>query len=183
MKRQIISEPEGMTRDLTTDDDLLILASDGLHNSYSPSYLVRRVNELRRMGYTLGNAAQTIVDECLDLENVEKAANDNVTLIIVSLPHYLADYRSRSRANTPLQLQLCRQSSVGHENYYDSSSQYKNCNDLAVENHSLLQHSSENGGRFSGVSGNASQVSTSNAIVNPFALNMSNPSSQTSSPY
>lgn len=54
MKRQIISEPEGQTRDLTADDDLLILASDGLHNSYSPSYLVRRVNELRRMGLSLG---------------------------------------------------------------------------------------------------------------------------------
>lgn len=104
MKRQIISEPEGQTRDLTADDDLLILASDGLHNSYSPSYLVRRVNELRRMGLTLGNAAQLIVDECLNLENVEKAANDNVTLIIVSLSHYLVDYQRRSRANTPLQL-------------------------------------------------------------------------------
>ena len=57
MKRQIISEPEGQTRDLTADDDLLILASDGLHNSYSPSYLVRRVNELRRMGFALGSAA------------------------------------------------------------------------------------------------------------------------------
>ena len=57
MKRQIISEPEGQTRDLTTEDDLLILASDGLHNSYSPSYLVRRINELRSMGYTLGNAS------------------------------------------------------------------------------------------------------------------------------
>ena len=57
MKRQIISEPEGQTRDLTTEDDLLILASDGLHNSYSSSYLVRRINELRSMGFTLGNAS------------------------------------------------------------------------------------------------------------------------------
>ena len=53
--------------------------------------------------------------------------------------------------------------------------------DFAVECHSLLHLSSEDG-RCSEVSaGNASQVST-NVNVNPFLVTSSNPSSQTSSP-
>ena len=35
MKELIISEPEGHTQPITADDDLLILASDGIYRSYT----------------------------------------------------------------------------------------------------------------------------------------------------
>ena len=35
MKELVISEPEGRTQVITRDDDLLILASDGIHRSYT----------------------------------------------------------------------------------------------------------------------------------------------------
>ncbi len=35
LKEFVIAEPEGQTWPLTVQDDLLILSSDGLYNSYS----------------------------------------------------------------------------------------------------------------------------------------------------
>ena len=62
--------------------------------------------------------AETIVQECLNLEGgVSKPCYDNVTLIIVSLADYLMDFERRSVLNNtpPQQLQLRKQSSVGHD--------------------------------------------------------------------
>lgn len=75
-------------------DDLLILSSDGLYNSYSQEYVVKRILELRALGHPFGQIAQTIIDECLALENTRKHCYDNVTLVIVSLSDYLRDYES-----------------------------------------------------------------------------------------
>ena len=54
MKDLVISEPEGQTWPLSSNDDLLILASDGLYRSYSQEYVVKRILELRAQGLTLG---------------------------------------------------------------------------------------------------------------------------------
>lgn len=35
MKELVISDPEGRTHPITHEDDLLILASDGIHRSYT----------------------------------------------------------------------------------------------------------------------------------------------------
>ena len=43
MKDLVISEPEGHTWPLTQNDDLLILASDGLYRSYSQEYVIKRI--------------------------------------------------------------------------------------------------------------------------------------------
>jgi len=101
MKQLIISDPECRTMGLTRDEDLLILASDGIHQSYSQEHIVRRIGELRRQTDSLGKIAETIVEECLRLEGVSKPCYDNVTLIIVSLADYLNDYEHRSHLSTP----------------------------------------------------------------------------------
>ena len=101
MKDLIISEPECSTQLLTHEDDLLILASDGIHRSYTQDYIVSRVNELRNQHENLGAVAEQIVEECLRCESVSRPCYDNVTLIIVSLGEYLMDYEKRSLLNTP----------------------------------------------------------------------------------
>ena len=53
----------------------------------------------------LGAVAETIVEECLKLEQgAAKPCYDNVTLIIVSLADYLNDFERRSLLATPQQL-------------------------------------------------------------------------------
>jgi protein phosphatase 1L len=54
LKEFVIAEPEGQTWPLTVQDDLLILSSDGLYNSYSQEHVVKRVLELRTLGLPLG---------------------------------------------------------------------------------------------------------------------------------
>jgi hypothetical protein len=58
---------------------------------------VKRVLELRALGHPFGQIAQTIIDECLALENTRKHCYDNVTLVIVSLSDYLRDYENQLR--------------------------------------------------------------------------------------
>ena len=99
LKEFVISEPECRTIPLTHNDDLLILASDGIHRSYTQDYLVRRINELRKQTSSLGVIADQIVEECLRLEGGVPACYDNVTLIIVSLADYLVDFERRSVLN------------------------------------------------------------------------------------
>jgi len=73
-------------------DDLLILSSDGLYNSYSQEYVVKRILELRAFGLSLGQISQCVLEECIALENTRKHCYDNVTLIIVSLSAYLQEF-------------------------------------------------------------------------------------------
>ena len=69
MKDLVISEPEGQTWPLSSNDDLLILASDGLYRSYSQEYVVKRILELRAKGLSLGKVSETILEECVTLTN------------------------------------------------------------------------------------------------------------------
>ena len=102
MKDLVISEPEGKTQQITQDDDFIVLASDGIHRSYSQDQIVRRINDLRRQNMPFGTVAETIVEECLRLEQgASTPCYDNITLIIVSLADYLMDYERRSLGNTP----------------------------------------------------------------------------------
>lgn len=101
MKELIISDPECQTIQLKPEHHFLVLASDGIHRSYTQEHIVKRVLELRRQTESLKMIAQTIVEECLRLEGVSKPSNDNVTLIIISLADYLMDYQQRSLVNTP----------------------------------------------------------------------------------
>lgn len=138
MKELVISEPECRSCQLSRDEDLLVLASDGIHRSYSQDQIVRRINELRRQTNSLGKIAEIIVEECLRLENEAQPCNDNVTLIIVSLADYLQDYERRSLLLTPQQLQLRKQSSVGH-GPNETSAYTSKCGDYhQVECQSLL---------------------------------------------
>ena len=95
MKDLVISEPEGQTWPLTQNDDLLILASDGLYRSYSQEFIVKRILDLRAQNMTLGKVSDTILEECVNLENVRKPCQDNLTLIIVSLSDYLAAWENK----------------------------------------------------------------------------------------
>lgn len=47
LKDLIIAEPESCTIPIMHDDDLLILASDGIYRSYSREYVAQRAMELR----------------------------------------------------------------------------------------------------------------------------------------
>lgn len=123
---------------IKSDDDFLVMASDGIFRTFSQQHIVRRVIELRKRHMDLGNIAETIVDECLRLEGSTRQCYDNVTLIIVSLADYLMDYEKRSLVNTPEQLQLRKQSSQGHQ-YNNSSSARSKQLDFSVECHSILQ--------------------------------------------
>ena len=73
MKDLVISEPEGQTWPLTQNDDLLILASDGLYRSYSQEYVIKRILELRAQNMSLGKVSETILEECISLDKVKKA--------------------------------------------------------------------------------------------------------------
>ena len=101
MKDLVISDPECTSQAITREDDFLVLASDGIHRSYTQDQIVCRVNDLRSKGVAMGHIAETIIEECLRLEGVSKPCYDNVTLIIVSLGDYLMDYEKRSLLNTP----------------------------------------------------------------------------------
>ena len=72
MKELVISEPEGQTWPLTANDDILILASDGLYRSYSQEYIVKRILELRAQNMSLGKVSETILEECISLNQVKK---------------------------------------------------------------------------------------------------------------
>ena len=101
IKHLVISEPEGNTWPITRDDDLLILASDGIHNSITQAQMVARINYLRQQNKSLANISETIVEECLRMEGQAKSCNDNVTLLIVSLSDYLTDFERRGYVNAP----------------------------------------------------------------------------------
>jgi serine/threonine protein phosphatase PrpC len=70
---------------------LLILSTDGLFRVYSQDYVANRVLALRDAGYNLAQISEKIIEECLEPEKGKRAANDNITLIIVDLAAYYND--------------------------------------------------------------------------------------------
>lgn len=113
-KDLIIAEPESYTSDIGADDDLLILASDGIYRSYTREYVAQRASELRKKSMPLSQIAETIVEEALRFENTKKACKDNVTVLIVSLSDYFADFeRQVSHSRKIEMLAIRKQSSYG----------------------------------------------------------------------
>lgn len=90
-KSIIIPEPETKSQLLTSNDDFLILSTDGLFRVYSQDHVAKRVLALRAAGYNLAQISEKIIEECLEPEKGKRAANDNITLIIVDLAAYYTD--------------------------------------------------------------------------------------------
>ncbi len=86
---------------LCNKDDLLILSTDGLYRVYSQDYVAKRVLALRAAGYNLAQISERIIEECLEPEKGKRAANDNITLIIIDLAAYYND-RIKIQVSTPV---------------------------------------------------------------------------------
>ena len=89
LKSLVIAEPETTQHILNACDDLLILSSDGLYKTYTNEHIVKRVLQLREVGYTLAQISDKIIDECL--QQNARPANDNITLLIIDLAAYFRD--------------------------------------------------------------------------------------------
>jgi len=87
-KQFLISEPECSTHTIDSDDDLLILATDGLFMVFSEEKIALMVSEMRKSGLSLKEISSKICFECCTNYNCK----DNVTLIIVDLKKQLADF-------------------------------------------------------------------------------------------
>ena len=61
-KSYIINEPETQSYQLSPQDDLLILSSDGLFNCFTKESVVRKVLRLRSAGLSTGDISDTICE-------------------------------------------------------------------------------------------------------------------------
>ena len=60
---------------------------------------------------SLAKVSETILEECMDLHNVKKPCQDNLTLVIVSLTDYLNDWEKTCQMNAQEQLALYKMTS------------------------------------------------------------------------
>lgn len=65
---------------ITPQDELLILSSDGIFNCFSKESVVRKVLRLRKAGLSTGDISDTICEYA-----VNQGCKDNVTLIVIEL--------------------------------------------------------------------------------------------------
>ena len=171
-KDLIIAEPETCTQAITADDDLLILASDGIYKSYSREYVAQRASALRKTGMPLGQIAETIVKEALCSD---KKPRDNVTILIISLSDYLSDYERTAIQSGKIEvLAIRKQSSYGDYSHYQVEKSSQKVFDQQ-SHHSVCALS--NDGRTSGASLNNCYSSSPVGSANPFFNGSSNPSS------
>lgn len=87
----MISEPETQTFEIQQDDDLLILSTDGLFMApnFNEEMVCQRIHELRKdTSLSLKDISKKITDECC----TDYYSRDNITLIIVDLKKYFAEY-------------------------------------------------------------------------------------------
>lgn len=110
-KSVIISEPETVQYVLSPIDDLLVLSTDGLFNSFTQEHLVNRIFYWRAAGYNLAQITDKIIEECLGPGF--KKPNDNVTLVIVDIAAYYLEH-VRSRVQSPKQTSSRTQSPSCH---------------------------------------------------------------------
>lgn len=92
-KQFLISEPEVATFQIQPDDDVLILASDGLYMVYSELEVARMVSELRYSGHSLKQISAKIAFECCTNYNCK----DNVTVVLIDLKKHFNDFHGRAR--------------------------------------------------------------------------------------
>jgi serine/threonine protein phosphatase PrpC len=84
-KSHVISVPEVETRDLDSEDDLLLLSTDGLFSVFSQDQIAGAVHQLRKEGVPLKEIARRVTDECC----ASPLCQDNVTLILVDLARHV----------------------------------------------------------------------------------------------
>ena len=60
---------------------------------------------------SLGKVSETILEECMDLHNVKKPCQDNLTLVIVSLSDYLNEWEKTCQTAAQEQLALYKMTS------------------------------------------------------------------------
>ena len=93
IKSYIIAEPEVTHYDLTEDDDLLILTSDGLMRVYSEEkgekQLANEIHSMRTQGYSLDEITSKIFENACQDYN----CRDNLSLVIVDLAKHLEKVR------------------------------------------------------------------------------------------
>lgn len=110
-KQYLISEPETYSAQVQSNDDLLILSTDGLFQIYSQEQLAQMIQKYRLQGLSLEQVAAKITDECCNCTSKWKVGNqenssskrrhfrgtesyckDNVTLILIDLKKYFSDF-------------------------------------------------------------------------------------------
>lgn len=80
-RQQITVLPDVTILDRTAEDQFLILACDGVWDVMTNLEATRYVLTALKMGLSLGNACEMVLDECL-----RKSSGDNMSIMIVSFP-------------------------------------------------------------------------------------------------
>eukprot|EP00602_Paraphysomonas_sp_CaronLab_P002170 CAMPEP_0185027812 /NCGR_PEP_ID=MMETSP1103-20130426/13044_1 /TAXON_ID=36769 /ORGANISM="Paraphysomonas bandaiensis, Strain Caron Lab Isolate" /LENGTH=635 /DNA_ID=CAMNT_0027561947 /DNA_START=194 /DNA_END=2101 /DNA_ORIENTATION=- len=89
----IRADPDITQRELTPDDDFLILASDGLWDVF-------RANEVAEVCYTLQkHGVRKIADQLVQLA-LTRGSMDNITAVVVSLTKYIARMKAGVQEDT-----------------------------------------------------------------------------------
>ena len=82
----ILSEPEIRVVDIdTTQDDFIILASDGLFDRFSSQECVQVTREKLQAMPILEQDAQKVAHELVDLAKKKRMMTDNITVILIAL--------------------------------------------------------------------------------------------------
>lgn len=89
-KSYIISEPETVAIDLGSNDQFLILASDGIFRTYSKSLVTSTVIDMKIKGYSNGQITKLICEK-----SVNDGCTDNVTLMIIDVNPYFEAHKIR----------------------------------------------------------------------------------------
>lgn len=90
-KQFLIPEPETHTYQIEQDDDLLILATDGLFMVFNEEQLARMITGMRSEGQSLIQISKKITDEC----NCNYNCKDNVTVVMVDLKKHYQDFQTK----------------------------------------------------------------------------------------
>ena len=90
-KDYISSEPEISSIQISHQDQLLILSTDGLYKCYSKSHVANKILELRQKGLSLGQISTVITNQA-----VEEGSPDNITLMIIDLSDYYRRYHQKT---------------------------------------------------------------------------------------
>ncbi|QPG73001.1 hypothetical protein FOA43_000305 [Brettanomyces nanus] len=83
---QVTAEPDVFIRKITTQDEFLIVACDGVWDCYRPQDLVHVIRHELSLGKKLTDVNELVLDSCIGMANtVTGIGFDNMTLIIVAL--------------------------------------------------------------------------------------------------
>jgi serine/threonine protein phosphatase PrpC len=92
-KQYLIADPETDTHTVHSDDDVLLLSTDGLFMVFSEEQVAAKVHEMRMNGVSCSQIAKNLVSECC----THYQCKDNVTVLVIDLRKHLEEYRRRSQ--------------------------------------------------------------------------------------